>query len=84
MVYVKNVPMWERAVRVMMGAAMAAGGFFGLHGGVTGYGLVAMGAMAAATGFFGFCPACASSGESRRSRGALSRRPGGPGQRRRS
>jgi hypothetical protein len=59
MFYQKNVPGFERFVRVAMGLAMAGAGIFGLHGGVAGYGLAAMGAMAALTGFIGFCPACA-------------------------
>ena len=59
MFYQKNLPLWERGVRVMMGLAMAAAGVLGLHGGLAGYGLAAAGAMAAATGFIGFCPACA-------------------------
>jgi hypothetical protein len=59
MFYQKNLPVWERVIRVMMGIAMAMVGWVGLHGGMLGYGLVAMGVMAALTGFVGFCPACA-------------------------
>ena len=59
MFYQKNLPLWERGVRVMVGLAMAAAGVFGLHGGWIGYGLAAAGAMATVTGFIGFCPACA-------------------------
>ena len=59
MIYQKNLPGWERVIRVMMGLALIVGGLFGLHGGLLGYGLVAMGAMVILTGFIGFCPACA-------------------------
>ena len=59
MIYQKNLPVWERAIRVMMGLGLIAGGLLGLHGGVVGYGLAAMGAMVMVTGFIGFCPACA-------------------------
>lgn len=61
MIYQKNLPVWERAIRVMMGLGLIAGGLLGLHGGVAGYGLAAMGAMVMVmvTGFIGFCPACA-------------------------
>ena len=59
MFYQKNLPLWERGVRVMMGPAMAAAGLLGLRGGPAGYGLALAGAMVAGTGFIGFCPACA-------------------------
>ena len=59
MFYVKNVPNWERALRVALG--MAAMGFayqsWGLNGLGVGLGLV--GAMLAMTGLLGFCPMCA-------------------------
>jgi hypothetical protein len=41
MIYQKNLPGWERAIRAMMGLALIAGGLLGLHGGLTGYGLAA-------------------------------------------
>jgi len=59
MLYQKNLPGWERVLRVMMGGAMIAAGVIGLHGGVMGYGLAGMGGMVIITGFIGFCPACA-------------------------
>ncbi len=58
MFYQKNVPAWERGIRVMMGAALAVVGIFCVHS-LLGYVVAAMGAMVALTGFFGFCPACA-------------------------
>jgi hypothetical protein len=59
MLYVKNVPSWERAVRVAMGIGLVAAAV--AHFGPTplGWGVGAMGAMAAMTGLLGFCPACA-------------------------
>ena len=58
MIYVKNVPHGERAVRVVTGLAAAALGLF-LVGGMGGW-LVAAGAAGlVASGLFGFCPACA-------------------------
>jgi hypothetical protein len=66
MIYQKNLPVWERAIRVMMGLGLIAGGLLGLHGGAAGYSLVAMGGMVMVTGFIGFCPACAMVGRKMR------------------
>ncbi len=59
MLYVKNVPGWERVVRVSMGAGLLMAAV--LHFGATpmGWGVGAMGAMAAMSGLLGLCPACA-------------------------
>ncbi|KQV92047.1 YgaP-like transmembrane domain [Pelomonas sp. Root1237] len=58
MIYVKNVPNGERAVRVAAGLVAAALGLL-LLGGMGGW-LVAGGAAGlVASGLFGFCPACA-------------------------
>lgn len=59
MFYVKNVPMGERVLRILMGVAAlaAAVAFFGST--LIGWGVGAMGMMAAVTGLVGFCPACA-------------------------
>lgn len=59
MFYVKNVPGWERALRVVMGIALMAMSL--LYFGPTVVGWIAglVGAMAAMTGLVGFCPACA-------------------------
>ncbi|MEH2566949.1 YgaP family membrane protein [Bradyrhizobium sp. AZCC 2289] len=48
MFYRKNLSGWERAARVVGGAAMIAGGLLACSGVVT-----------ALTGFVGFCPMCA-------------------------
>lgn len=59
MLYVKNVPGWERAVRLAIGVGLVAAAV--VHFGSTpiGWGVGAMGAMAAMSGLLGFCPACA-------------------------
>ena len=62
MLYVKNVPAWERAVRVVAGVAMIGCGFFGLKGLAIGYLIAAVGALTLLTGFVGFCPMCAMAG----------------------
>jgi hypothetical protein len=62
MLYVKNIPAWERAVRVVAGLAMAACGLFGLKGLAIGYLIAAVGAVTLLTGFVGVCPMCAMAG----------------------
>lgn len=59
MLYVKNVPNWERAVRMLMGMVFIAAsvGYFGST--TTGWVVGVIGAMAAMSGLMGFCPACA-------------------------
>lgn len=58
MFYVKNVPSWERILRIVMGAmalafaAMSWGNPLATAAGV-------MGAVLAMTGVVGFCPMCA-------------------------
>ena len=58
MFYVKNVPNWERILRIVMGlmalgyAAMSWGAPLAVGAGV-------MGAVLSMTGLFGFCPMCA-------------------------
>ncbi len=61
MLYVKNLPMWERSLRIGLGTATAAYAVLNI-GGVLGWAIVAGGAHAALTGIFGFCPACALAG----------------------
>ena len=59
MIYRKNLPGWERMLRVIAGVAMTVAGLLGYPAGNLGYGLAAMGLFVVATGFVGFCPACA-------------------------
>jgi hypothetical protein len=65
MLYVKNVPGWERAVRVVAGLAMIGCGLFGLKGLPVGYLIAAVGGFTLLTGFVGFCPMCAMAGRRR-------------------
>lgn len=58
MLYVKNVPGWERVVRVLAGAGGAAAALWLMPGG-SGWLLAAGAAGFAMSGLFGFCPACA-------------------------
>jgi len=58
MFYVKNIPAWERAMRVVAGLAMAAYGLSAMDGWM-GYAVAGMGAMMAGIGVIGFCPMCA-------------------------
>ena len=62
MIYAKNVPTAERAIRVIAGLALIAFGVFGLKGTPLGYVLTASGLVAVLTGFVGFCPMCALAG----------------------
>lgn len=61
MIYVKNLPWWERLLRIGAGTSIAAYALLSV-GGVLGGAIVACGAGAALTGLFGFCPACALAG----------------------
>lgn len=59
MFYAKNVPNWERMLRIVMGVMALV--FAAMHWGSSGLAVCAgiMGAMLAMTGLFGFCPMCA-------------------------
>jgi hypothetical protein len=61
MLYVKNLPMWERSLRIGGGAAVAIYAFLYI-GGAPGWIIAAGGVGAALTGVLGFCPACALAG----------------------
>lgn len=59
MFYVKNLPGWERVLRVIM-ALMALGyAAMNWHQSGLAVGAGVMGGMLAMTGLFGFCPMCA-------------------------
>jgi len=59
MFYRKNLPGWERAMRVIAGVVMIAWGLIGFPGMPLGYLIAGSGMVAILTGFFGFCPMCA-------------------------
>jgi DUF2892 family protein len=59
MIFRKNLPGWERTMRVVLGAIMIEYGLVGLPAGPFGYAIAAGGGIAIITGFFGFCPMCA-------------------------
>lgn len=61
MIYRKNIPGWERAMRVVGGAAMVACGFLGLPLPID-YLVAGAGVVTVLTGFVGFCPMCAMAG----------------------
>lgn len=62
MFYVKNVPVWERWLRVMMGFALLVAPIAYLGWGTLGIVLGIMGAMGVMTGLVGYCPMCALAG----------------------
>lgn len=61
MLYAKNLPGWERALRIVVGLAALA--FAAIGWSTAGFGLgvavALVGATLALTGLFGFCPMCA-------------------------
>lgn len=61
MFYRKNLPGWERALRVIAGLVIAWG-LLALPALPLGYAVAAGGVTAILTGFFGFCPICAMAG----------------------
>ena len=59
MFYTKNVPGWERALRLVLGMAALAFAWANWHVSPLAVGAGIVGAMLAMTGLIGFCPACA-------------------------
>ena len=59
MIFWKNLPGWERTMRVVLGAVLIGYGLVGLPAGPLGYEIAAGGVIAIFTGFSGFCPMCA-------------------------
>lgn len=62
MFYVKNVPVWERWLRIMMGVALLLAPIVWLDWGTLGIVLGVMGAVGVMTGLMGYCPMCALAG----------------------
>ncbi len=59
MLYVKNVPTWERVLRIAMGLMALAFAAMNWGGSNLAVGVGVMGTMLAVTGLVGFCPMCA-------------------------
>ncbi|WP_158813764.1 DUF2892 domain-containing protein [Methylocapsa sp. S129] len=59
MIYIKNLPVWERWGRSLSGLGLAAFGLTAQWNSLAGWILVGIGAVALLTGFVGFCPMCA-------------------------
>lgn len=59
MFYVKNVPNWERVLRVIVGLMSLSYAVMNWSGSSLAIGAGVIGAMLAMTGLFGFCPMCA-------------------------
>ena len=57
--YVKNVPTWERVLRVVMGLPALGFAAFNWGGSPVAIGAGVVGAVLSMTGLFGFCPMCA-------------------------
>ena len=63
MFYVKNVPVWERVIRVAAGVAMLSCSIVALgKNAPLAYLFMATGVVTMLTGFVGFCPMCALAG----------------------
>lgn len=64
MLFLKNVPSWERVLRVIMSFALLFFAYQNWGSSYFGVALGIMGAMLAMTGLFGYCPMCAMAGRS--------------------
>lgn len=62
MFFQKNLPLWERALRVCLGLAVVVVAFVTPLEPVYLWSAVAAGVVFACTGFIGFCPMCAIAG----------------------
>ncbi|MFY7778010.1 MAG: DUF2892 domain-containing protein [Elstera sp.] len=61
MFWLKNIPVWERVLRFLIGGGLIAAGFLQTSPAWSG-GLIIGGITAILTGIIGFCPACALAG----------------------
>lgn len=62
MFFPKNLPVWERALRICLGLLAAALGFVLAPAPAIAWLAYGSGALLACTGFIGFCPMCALAG----------------------
>lgn len=69
MFYVKNVPGWERGLRLAGGVAVIVSAFW-TPGGIARGVLIAVGAGLALSGVLGFCPMCALAGRRLKPKGS--------------
>jgi len=60
--YVKNVPTWERIIRIVSAIALVGCALYFFKDTLLGTVFLISGVMSALTGFFGFCPMCAFAG----------------------
>lgn len=61
MIYMKNLPLWERSLRIVLGITAVVYAVLNLSG-VSEWAFIAGGVGIALSGIFGFCPACALAG----------------------
>lgn len=61
MLYIKNLPVWERVLRVVAGVVLTGLMLLGV-GGTWGVVIVSAALVMLITGFIGFCPVCALAG----------------------
>jgi len=66
MFYSKNLPAWERIVRVVLGTAVLSCGVVWISRSALAYLFMASGIVTMLTGFFGFCPMCSLAGRRRK------------------
>lgn len=59
MIYAKNLPGWERMLRMLLGTAAITYGLLSIPSTIVVVLAVAVGTMIILTSLFGFCPACA-------------------------
>lgn len=59
MFFQKNLPLWERALRLCLGLLIVGASFYFPLTGIVKWVAVGSGMLLACTGFFGFCPMCA-------------------------
>ena len=59
MMYQKNVPAWERWMRIVVGVVLVGYALFGAVSPLLLVVLIASAAVVVVTGMVGFCPACA-------------------------
>ncbi|MBT9501161.1 MAG: DUF2892 domain-containing protein [Burkholderiaceae bacterium] len=55
----RNLPRWERALRIVMGVAVGTAVFSGFTSGIVTWLAIGTAATLVLTAFVGFCPACA-------------------------